>query len=72
MKIIIDIDERAYKASLELKTDSDSGLLGAHLINATANGIPLENIKEEIQDLGIQGIKKFNQILNKYIKEGEE
>ncbi len=41
MKVIIEIDERAYKACLELKTDDDMGFLGAHLINATAKGICL-------------------------------
>lgn len=55
MKLIIDIDERAYKGCMELKSNDDMGLLGLHLINATANGIPLEEelekIKGEIQEL---------------------
>lgn len=38
MKIIIDIDERAYKGCLKLKSNDDMGVLGFHLINATANG----------------------------------
>ena len=41
MKLIIDIDERAYKGSLQLKTDDDMGFLAGHLINAVANGTPL-------------------------------
>ena len=52
MKIIIDIDERAYKACKELKTNDDSGLLGAHLINAAADGTIFNGIsKENMQSL---------------------
>ena len=82
MKLIIDIDERAYNASLELKTDNDSGLLGTHLINATANGIPLENIKTDMlkrkyeilekEDWGsYYGLSIALIILDKYIKENK-
>lgn len=52
MKLIIDIDERAYKGCVKLKNNDDMGVLGFHLINATANGKPLkeelEKIKHEI------------------------
>ena len=52
MKFIIDIDERAYKGCVKLKNNDDMGVLGFHLINATANGTPLseelKKIKEEI------------------------
>jgi len=52
MKIIIDIDERAYKACKELKTNDDSGLLGAHLINAAADGTIFNGMsKENMQSL---------------------
>lgn len=49
MKLIIDIDERAYKGCMELKSNDDMGLLGLHLINATANGTPLEEELEKIK-----------------------
>ena len=42
MKLIIDIDERAYAGCVKLKNNDDMGILGFHLINATANGTPLE------------------------------
>ncbi len=52
MKLIIDIDERAYKACMNLRNNDDMGLLGCHLVNATANGTPpeeeLESIKAKI------------------------
>ena len=54
MKIIIDIDERAYAGCVKLKNNDDMGVLGFHLINATANGTPLEEelekIRSEIQE----------------------
>ena len=43
MKVIIDIDERAYKGCLKLKSNDDMGVLGFHLINATANGTLLSD-----------------------------
>lgn len=43
MKVIIDIDERAYKGCLKLKSNDDMGVLGLHLINATANGTLLSD-----------------------------
>lgn len=53
MKMIIDIDERAYAGCVKLKSNDDMGVLGFHLINATANGTPLieelEKIKAEIE-----------------------
>lgn len=55
MKLIIDIDERAYKGCVKLKSNDDMGVLGFHLINATADGTPLEEelekIKAEIEKL---------------------
>jgi len=49
MKLIIDIDERVYKDCLKLKSDNDMGVLGFHLINATANGISLEKYEDIIE-----------------------
>lgn len=49
MKLIIDIDERAYKGCVKLKNNDDMGILGFHLINATANGTPLEEELEKIK-----------------------
>ena len=55
MKLIIDIDERAYKGCVKLKNNDDMGVLGFHLINATANGTPLseelEKIMKELKEL---------------------
>lgn len=38
MKILIDIDERAYNECLKLVDNDDMGILGLHLINAVAGG----------------------------------
>lgn len=50
MKLIIDIPEEAYNACLKLKSNDDEGVLGFCLINATANGTPLE---EELENYWI-------------------
>lgn len=47
MKLIIDIPKEAYNACLKLKSNDDEGVLGFCLINATANGTPLE---EELEN----------------------
>lgn len=38
MKILIDIDDRAYNECLKLADSEDMGILGLHLINAVARG----------------------------------
>ena len=85
MKLIIDIDEKAYNGCVKLKNNDDMGILGFHLINATANGIPLEDIKAEIEeekldvDLDIGNETIYNnaindvlEILDKHIKENKQ
>lgn len=73
MKVIIDIDERAYKACKELKTNDDSGLLGAHLINATADGIIYTGItKENMRALTIDLIDNVIQNKNYVFDLGAE
>ena len=49
MKVVIDIDERAYKGCVKLKSNDDMGVLGFHLINATANGTPLSEELEKLR-----------------------
>ena len=77
MKLVIDIDERAYKGCVKLKNNDDMGVLGFHLINATANGTPLEeeieNIKAEIEQDAFKDVSgskyifvnRVNQIIDK-------
>ena len=41
VKLVIEIDKRAYKACRELRTDNDDGIIGLCAVNAIANGTPL-------------------------------
>lgn len=86
MKLIIDIDERAYKGCVKLKNNDDMGVLGFHLINATANGIPLEEITAKIQEKAdslpyrqnaitdgmIDGLEEAIEIIDEHIKENKQ
>ena len=78
MKLIIDIDERAYKACMKLKNNDDMGILGLHLINATANGTPLEEelkkIKEEMWKTEPNGVSfelknNISELIDEHIAE---
>lgn len=51
VKLIIEIDKRAYKACQELKTNNDDGIVGLCAVNTIANGIPLDDVKAEIKAL---------------------
>jgi hypothetical protein len=78
MKVIIDIDERAHAGCVKLKNNDDMGILGFHLINATANGTlfeeELEKIKKEIEQDAFKDVNgskyifvnRINQIIDKY------
>lgn len=71
MKLIIDIDERVYKDCLKLKNDNDMGVLGFHLINATANGIPFKNplIVKCNRMLPDEAIEEVRQAIKKQMEE---
>lgn len=51
VKLIIEIDKRAYKACQELRTNNDDGIIGLCAVNAIAKGTPLDDIKAEIEKL---------------------
>ena len=61
MRIVIDIDVRAYDKCLKLVDDNDGGILGMHLINAVAKGTPLPKGHGRLIDADALGEK-----LNKY------
>lgn len=46
VKLIIEIDKRAYKGCQKLRTNDDDGIVGLCAVNAIANGIPLDDVKE--------------------------
>lgn len=71
MKLVIDIDERVYKGCLKLKNDNDMGVLGFHLINATANGIPFQKplIVKCNRMLPDDVIEKVRQAIKKQMEE---
>ena len=56
VKLIIEIPKGAYKACIALKSDSDDGIVGLCAVNAIGNGIPLDDVKAEIE----QGICTAN------------
>ena len=85
MKLIIDIPDNVYIACNEYKDNTNIGILQRILYIAISNGIPLEKIKEEIQEEMedylmevdyIRGVKDgllFSaEIIDKYIKENKE
>ena len=41
IKLVIEIDKRAYEACRELRTNNDDGITGLCAVNAIANGTPL-------------------------------
>lgn len=43
VKLIIEIDKRAYKACQELKTNNDDGMVGLCAVNAIADGTLLDS-----------------------------
>lgn len=49
VKVIIEIDKRAYKGCQKLRTNDDDGIVGLCAVNAIANGIPLDDVKAEIE-----------------------
>lgn len=49
VKLIIEIPKGAYKACIALKSDSDDGIVGLCAVNAISNGIPLDEVKADIQ-----------------------
>ena len=58
MKLVIEVDEESYKFAKECKTrkftkHSRWSLSHDNVVNAIANGTPLENIKNEIEQLPI-------------------
>lgn len=49
VKLIIEIPKDAYRACRPLKTDNDQGILTFCIVNAVADGIPLDDVKAEIK-----------------------
>lgn len=49
VELIIKIDKRAHKACQELRTNNDDGIIGLCAVNAIADGIPLDDVKAEIE-----------------------
>ena len=49
VKLIIEIDKRAYKACQELRTNNDDGIIGLCAVNAIAKGTPLDDVKAVIK-----------------------
>lgn len=49
VKLIIEIDKRAYKGCQQLRTNDDDGIVGFCAVNTIANGIPLDDAKAEIE-----------------------
>ncbi len=49
IKLIIEIPKDAYGACRALKTDNDQGILTFCVVNAVANGTPLDGVKAEIE-----------------------
>lgn len=49
VKLIIEIDKRAYKACQELSTNNDDGIVGLCAVNTIANGIPLDSNSEKAE-----------------------
>ncbi len=50
VKLIIEIPKDAYRACRPLKTDNDQGILTFCVVNAVADGIPLDDVKAEIRE----------------------
>lgn len=50
VKLIIEIPKDAYRACRPLKTDNDQGILTFCVVNAVADGIPLDDVKAEIDE----------------------
>ena len=49
VKLIIEIPKSAYRACRALKTENDQGILTFCVVNAVANGTPLDSVREEIE-----------------------
>lgn len=49
VKLIIEIPKDAYRACRPLKTNNDQGILTFCVVNAVADGIPLDDVKAEIE-----------------------
>ena len=49
VKLIIEIPKVAYGACKALKTDNDQEILTFCVVNAVANGTPLDDVKAEIE-----------------------
>lgn len=48
VKLIIEIPKDAYRACRPLKTDNDQGILTFCVVNAVADGIPLDDVLDKI------------------------
>lgn len=68
MELLIKVDERAYKKCVELKSSDDMGVLGFHLINASANGTPLPKGHGDLIDIQplMRGLKVYKIGMNLY------
>lgn len=49
VKLIIEIDKRAYRACQELRTNNDDEIIGLCAVNAIADGTPLDSNSERAE-----------------------
>ena len=65
VKLIIEIDKRAYKACRKLRTNNDDGIIGLCAVNAIAEGTPLDDVKAEIQaEAEVEDLSMYNAGMN--------
>lgn len=74
MQLIIDIDDETYNDIKKGKIYSSFRDVPLESVNAIANGIPLDKIRTEIEQLPITdtAIKLVTEIFGKYKAESEE
>ena len=58
VKLIIEIDKRAYKGCKQLRTNDDDGIVAFCAVNTIANGIPLDDVKAEIMSKHFSIVEK--------------